>query len=223
MDSSEKIVRCFHAAARDNGLADADPTGIRNTIGLSLSEGFARLYPNTLQYQINKLVADYREHWLFHDKTPMKLFPGVRQGFASLQESGYLIAVATGKSRRGLDRAMQEDDLSGVFVTSRCADESRSKPHPQMLHEILDYTGLQSTEALMIGDTTFDLEMAKSADMPGWGVSYGAHRAEDLQPLSAYAVANNFADLVSYLCKAEPNSKLKTDGSKMIEFGSLPS
>ena len=199
MDSGEKIVACFAGAAMDCNLPVADSGQIRGYIGLSLADSFSRLYPEIPGSQISCLVDRYREHWLVLDQTPMQLFEDVKPGLEKLNDRGYLLAIATGKSWRGLERSLKDSGLESLFVYARCADQSRPKPDPQMLFDILDYTGLECSHGMMIGDTTFDLEMAGHARMNAWGVSYGSHSAEILQPLSTHDVVPGFKDLVSAL------------------------
>lgn len=199
MDSSEKIVNCFVAATCDNRLAAPEPEKIVELIGLNLPECFARLFPELGSAEISRLVASYREHWMFRDTTSMRLFPGVEKGLGQLDDAGYLLCVATGKSARGLQRALDDTALGGRFVYTRCADQGRPKPHPEMLENILSFTGVSRSEAVMIGDTVFDLEMAANAGMDGWGVAYGSHSAETLQGLSCRNVALNFGEIVELL------------------------
>ena len=199
MDSSAKIVNCFVGAARDTKMPDPDPEQVKRYIGLSLLEAFFLLYPRISSDKANLLVDRYRDYWLVHDNTPMELFPGVKQGLLALQNAGYLLAVATGKSRRGLVRAMDTTNLDELFVYTRCADQSRPKPDPTMLLEILDYTGLEKHEAVMIGDTTFDMLMADNAGVTSWGVSYGSHGHDELQALSGHPVMGDFQQLVTVL------------------------
>ena len=199
MDSSRKIVNCFEGAASAVGLELPDPDQVKSYIGLGLDESFRRLYPEIDSQTINPLIESYREYWLHLDSTPMSLFAGVKPGLRLLQKAGYLLTIATGKSRRGLDRVLQETSLEQDFIYSRCADETRSKPHPQMLLEVLDYTGLENHQGVMIGDTTFDLEMASNAKMDGLGVGYGSHSKQSLRELSMdQEVFDNFPQLVEY-------------------------
>ena len=199
MDSSAKIVNCFAGAARDMNMSCPDPKQVKRYIGLSLVEAFSLLYPKINSAQANQLVDRYRDYWLVHDNTAMELFSGVRKGLIELQNAGYLLAVATGKSRRGLERAMDTTNLDDLFVYTRCADQSRPKPDPAMLLDILDYTGLEKREAVMIGDTTFDMQMAGNAGVNGWGVSYGSHDHAELQALSRHPVLENFSQLAGVL------------------------
>ncbi len=183
MDSGDRITNCFCATAQDFGLPAPNRQQIRSYIGISLSKAWHCLYPHLDAPAITSLISRYREYWIYLDKTPMPLFDGVMDGLEKLTEKGYWLEVATGKSRAGLDRAMEEASLSNYFAYTRCADESRSKPHPQMLLDILDFTGINNAQALMIGDTTFDLEMAENAGMDRLAVGYGYHNPAELSPL----------------------------------------
>ncbi len=198
MDSSDTIVRCFVASANEMALPEPDPDQVKRYIGLSLEESFYRLYPGSNPDMISQLIDGYRENWLSLDSSEMSFFDGVGSGLKQLEGAGYLLAIATGKSRRGLDRVLIESGINDLFVTSRCADESRSKPHPQMLLDILDYTGMNTDQCIMVGDTTFDLEMAKSAGIHGMGVGYGSHPTEELSTLTHHPIAMNFPQLVRF-------------------------
>ena len=129
----------------------------------------------------------------------MPYFDYVEQGLTALENAGFLLAVATGKSRAGLNRVLEEGTIGNKFAITRCADETRPKPHPEMLFEILDYCGLDATEAIMIGDTEFDMRMAASADVKSLGVSYGYHSRNMLEPLSDYPVQPSFKALVDWV------------------------
>lgn len=146
-----------------------------------------------------RVVARYREHFLHIDQTAMPLFDGVRAGLEEFVDRGYLLAVATGKSRRGLDRVLRETGMDSLFVATRCADEAFSKPHPKMLHDLLDYTGLRSERALMVGDTTYDLQMARTAVMDSLAVSYGVHSRESLLTHAPLACLGSFDEVRQWL------------------------
>ncbi|NKB76321.1 MAG: HAD-IA family hydrolase [Gammaproteobacteria bacterium] len=190
MDSGERITNCFCATAKDLGLPLPDRDQVRSYIGISLPEAWQLLYPYLDSVRIANLIVQYRVHWIYLDDTPMPLFDGVKQGLTELVAQGYWLSVATGKSRAGLDRAMAEIRLFDHFVYTRCADESRSKPHPQMVLDILDFTGLDVSQAVMIGDTTFDLEMAKNAGIDRFAVGYGYHHRSNLLPLVSDSVCH---------------------------------
>lgn len=199
MDSAAKIVRCFQCAARDLGLPPPPDHAIRNIIGLGLRESLDLLVPEADDATRRALVECYRRHFMHLDTTESVLFPGVVDGLHALSAGGYRLAIATGKSRRGLDRVLRETAVSRYFCATRCADEACSKPHPQMLHDILGRTGVAPGRALMVGDTTYDLQMAAAAGMAGLGVSYGAHERERLLALSPLACLDSFDEVRQWL------------------------
>lgn len=199
MDSIARIVNCFGNACADAGLPVPPESAMRHVIGLGLSEAVDMLLPGVDNALRERVVARYREHFLHIDQTAMPLFSGVRAGLEELVSSGYLLAVATGKSRRGLDRVLQETGMSSLFVATRCADEALSKPHPKMLHDLLDYTGLSSEHALMVGDTTYDLQMARTAAMDSLAVSYGVHSRETLLAHAPRACLDSFDEVRQWL------------------------
>lgn len=175
MDSKAQIVNCMQSAINELGLEPRPDHHISNIIGLGLEEAVKSLYPEMSEPLVKTTSQTYREHYLFKDKTPSPLFSGVPQVLKSLASTGYDLAVATGKSRRGLDKGLSETGLSEYFPITRCADETRSKPHPQMLEEILVDFNLHPKEALMIGDTEYDMQLATNARVDGFAVSYGVH------------------------------------------------
>lgn len=199
MDSAAKIVRCFEAAVSDVGVPSPGQAAIRNIIGLGLNEAVASLLPQCGSETRSQVVARYRDHFLHLDQTEMPLFPGVREGLASLAQRGYLLALATGKARRGLRRVLEETGLGPLFTASRCADETFSKPHPQMLLDILDETGVMPAAALMVGDTVYDMQMARNARVDGLAVSYGVHEREELLAQGPVACLDSFPEVHSWL------------------------
>ena len=199
MDSTQRIVNSFRAAARDCAVGPPDDGAIREIIGLGLPEALARLFPRCDAGQRADIRRHYREHFLDRDVAATPLFPGVRQGLAQLRAEGYQLAVATGKTRLGLDRAMADSGIGGMFGCSRCADESPSKPDPAMLLAILEASGTAADQALMVGDTVYDLEMAGHAGVDAVGVSYGAHDGARLRTAGARGVADTFAGFRQWL------------------------
>jgi phosphoglycolate phosphatase len=199
MDSVDKIVRCMTAAAVDVGVADPGTAAIRHIIGLGLTEAMQALFPALDATQHAQLTQRYREHFLHRDPTPMPLFPGVDRGLRNLDSQAYLLAVATGKARRGLDRVLEETAMSSLFSATRCADEAYSKPHPKMLEDILEATGVAPARALMVGDTTYDMQMAQNAGVAGLGVSYGVHTREDLITHGALACLDSFDEVCAWI------------------------
>lgn len=186
MDSAARIVASLRAAFEDIGLDPPEPAAARNIIGLGLSHVMQRLAPDASAETHERLIQRYRSHYLEVNDTPTPLFPGAADVIAELHAQGYLLAVATGKSRIGLDRALAESELGAYFHATRSADETFSKPHPQMLLELLDELGVDAQRALMIGDTEYDLLTARNARVDALAVCYGAHEPErllSLQPL----------------------------------------
>lgn len=198
MDSEAKIVRCIQCAAQDLGAPDPGPAAIRHIIGLGLQEAMQSLFPAETGTRRVQLIDRYRQHFLELDNTAMPLFPGVREGLAELAEQGYLLAVATGKARRGLERVLDETGTRHLFVASRCADEAFSKPNPRMLEDILDMTGISRQQAIMVGDTVYDMEMARHAGVPGLAVSYGVHAREHLLDCGALACLDTFPEVLAW-------------------------
>lgn len=196
MDSGARIVACMTAAAVEAGLEPAQPEAIRHLIGLSLPRTYATLYPGLEDDAYGRLESAYRDQWITHDNTPMPLFDGVEEGLAELEEAGLMLSVATGKSRRGLDRVLDEISLRSRFVFTRCADEARPKPDPAMLLDVLDRTGVEPQRALMVGDTLYDMQMAGSAGVPGLGVTYGSHSSSLLREHGAIACCDDFRAVV---------------------------
>lgn len=201
MDSEAKIVRSFELACADVGVPFPGRAIARSVIGLGLREAIEKLLPDQPGTVHDGIGDRYRVRFL-DDETEMLFFPGVLEGLRRLEKHGYLLAVATGKSRRGLGRLLDEWSLHAQFVATRCADEAFSKPHPKMLEDILDATGVHARRALMIGDTTYDLEMAKNAGVASLGVTYGVHERDTLMQYDPLDCLETF-DAVRSLLMAE--------------------
>ncbi len=199
MDSTLKIANCLRAAATDVGLKPPSVAVAKNIIGLGLHECMQILFPRASGAQHRELIERYKYHFVTEDKTVQALFDGVTEGLAALESAGALLAVATGKSRVGLERAFATVDIGHHFVTTRCADETRTKPHPQMVHEILDFTAIDATKAIMVGDTSYDIDMAANAGISGLGVSYGAHTERTLKSSGAISVHDRVEDMFTWL------------------------
>lgn len=199
-DSERRIVESVRRALNELGLPDRTPTQIRNVIGLGMQECLETLFPDVAPERHAGFVKAYRKHFSFQNDTPVALFPGAKKVLSLLDSSGYTIAIATGKSRRGLDRELEESGLNAVVQFSRCADESPSKPHPQMLEEILELAARPSHQALMVGDTTYDMQMARDAGVDRVGVSYGTHeisRLLEFDPLEIVDSLHHFEQWLS--------------------------
>jgi len=175
MDSQAQIVNCMKSAIVELGLESRTDKQISDIIGLGLEEAIVSLYPLIDGKLVIKAAQTYREFYLYKDKTPSPLFAGAKEVIISLKDAGYDLAVATGKSRRGLDKGLSETGMGELFPITRCADETRSKPHPQMLEEILVDYNTDASKALMIGDSEYDLQLANNAKVDGFAVSYGVH------------------------------------------------
>ena len=199
MDSAQKISNCIQASARDVGLDVPSSEHAKSIIGLGLHEAMLQLFPSATDAKLHAMVNAYKHHFVTADNTEQGLFDGVPEGLQALEDAGAVLAVATGKSRAGLDRALATVGLKHHFVTSRCADETRSKPHPQMLHEILDFTSIDPGKSIMVGDTTFDLDMAANASMAGLGAGYGVHSEQMLLDSKALSVQENFRNVIAWL------------------------
>jgi len=198
MDSERKIVNCFHAAIGDVGLAPVGDDQIRGIIGLGLKEAMDELFPHEDEVTRTRISDAYREHFLVKDQTDMPMFPGVVEGIKHLSNH-FKLAVATGKARRGLDRVLNGHELERLFHVTRCADEAISKPHPLMLEQILHHTGIDADRALMVGDSTFDLQMANNAGMDSLAVSYGVQTCDRLLQHRPIGCIHNFDEIHQWL------------------------
>lgn len=198
VDSAGHIASSLQAAFRDLELQVPSTAAARHVIGLGLQDAIAYLDPQLESSRYLEVAECYRVHFLAGDEN-IELFPFVDEGIPGLGLAGYLLAVATGKSRRGLDRALQSTALSPHFHASRCADEGFPKPHPEMLEILIDQLGVTPERTLMIGDTTHDLQMAINAGVSAVAVSYGAHPPEELKRLDPLVCVDSFPDLMQWL------------------------
>jgi phosphoglycolate phosphatase len=197
MDSEARIVECVRASAEDLELEIPDDDSIRNIIGLGLSEAVTTLFPGADERLVDNVVERYRYHFLVKNETPSPLFPGAEGVLRELEQRGYLLAIATGKGRAGLDRVLEHTGLGDLFHATRCADETFSKPHPEMLLQIMDELGAAGEETVMVGDTEWDMQMARNAGAERVAVSYGAHAVERLlrhQPLTCLDSIGEISD-----------------------------
>jgi phosphoglycolate phosphatase len=199
IDSAARIISSMQAAARDCDLPVPSDSAVMNIIGLGLPEAIRILIPGIDDDGIDRMRVQYGQHFLGVNETPTPLFAGAQHSLESMHKKGMRMAVATGKSRRGLDRAFIQTGLGYVFETSRCADETISKPDPLMLEEILAETGVDRSKALMIGDTEYDLDMGRRAGMDVVAVSYGAHHLDRLKGFDPVLEVHNFPELEQWL------------------------
>ncbi|MBL1276443.1 MAG: HAD-IA family hydrolase [Ectothiorhodospiraceae bacterium] len=197
MDSEAHIVTSMQRAMHDAGLPDMARAIIRDIIGLGLREAIQRLLPNESEEIYLAIIDRYRYHFFTDD--PCEPFEGAEAVLKSLSDQGYLLAVATGKGRRGLDRVLQNTGFGHFFIETRCADETCSKPDPQMLQEIMDATGMEANQTLMIGDTEYDLEMANAARTASVGVDYGVHSRERLLACGPLTCLSSISELTDWL------------------------
>jgi phosphoglycolate phosphatase len=197
-DSTQIITRCIQAAVRDVGGKVPSDKDASYVIGMALMQALAHAAPDVPKEKYPELGARYRYHYMAH-QDDIVLFDGVLELLNDLKTRHHWLAVATGKSRRGLDEALQVAELKGVFNGSRTADETAGKPHPRMLHELMREFGVAPQRTLMIGDTTHDLQMALNAGCASIGVSYGAHAPDEFHVLKPLLVAHSVRELHDWL------------------------
>ena len=198
MDSTSTIVKCIQGACRDLGLPIPRDDAASHVIGLGLFEAMQAVMPNVDPAIYPRMVERYRYHFLSKDHE-LVLFAGVRDMLSELSQDGYFLAVATGKSRVGLNRALNAVGLLSLFDATRCADETFSKPHPAMLQELTRELGQDMKRTVMIGDTSHDLLMANNAGAAGIAVQYGAHPVDQLHACKPLYSAGSVAQLHSWL------------------------
>lgn len=198
MDSAACIAASLQAACRDLGLPVPSERDARYVIGLGLKDAMAHILPQLDPSEYPRVSERYRHHFLIGD-AGTTLFAGVEEMLKALHEAGHLLAVATGKSRRGLDRALEATRVAQYFHATRCADEGHSKPDPGMLYRLLEETGVGAERALMIGDTTHDMQMAKAAGIARVAVAHGAHEKCDLLEYDPLACVGDCGELASWL------------------------
>jgi phosphoglycolate phosphatase len=197
-DSTGIIVRCIQEAVRDVGGTVPSDQAAAYVIGLGLMQALAHAAPDVPKERYALLGERYRHHYV-RQQNRISLFEGVLPMLQSLRERGHLLAVATGKSRHGLDEALHSVELQGRFHGSRTADETAGKPHPRMLQELMAEFGTVPQRTLMIGDTTHDLQMALNAGCASVGVSYGAHEPHGFAALQPRAVVHTVDELQRWL------------------------
>jgi phosphoglycolate phosphatase len=198
MDSTAVISGSIQAACRDLGLNIPDDETARHVIGLGLDQALRYAVPDMPESMRPDLVERYRHHFLAQDEA-IPLFDGARETIAELHDAGYRLGVATGKSRAGLNRAMEATGMKNYFHATRTADQTFSKPDPAMLFELMDELGTSAERTLMVGDTTHDVQMAQNAKVDVVAVGYGAHTPEQLQELKPLALMGDFAELRAWL------------------------
>ena len=201
-NSIGRIVESTHAASTRAGYALCDDLAVKGIIGLGLPEAIRTLYPEIGDDELIAFRQHYADHYMALDAQPSPLFEGVAQAMEAFRADGYHLAVATGKARRGLDRVLKAHGWEDYFDATRAADETASKPHPLMLEQILAQCGVSPRQALMVGDASFDLMMARNAGMDSVAVSYGAQSAEALQAYEPRLTIDRFSELQAWLSRA---------------------
>lgn len=197
-DSTSLIASCMQQAFRDIGLPAPDAAAARHVIGLGLDDAMRHVAPTLPRERYRELAMCYRDRFLARD-ADIPLFEGVKEMLAELDGAGFLLAVATGKSRAGLARAMAQQDIAGRFVATRCADEGQPKPHPDMLLHLMERLGAGPAETLMIGDTTHDLELALYAGTAAVAITHGAHPSQELERQHPLATVTSIGELRQWL------------------------
>lgn len=203
VDSIERIVTSLQHASKQAADIHISEIQARNVIGLGLIEAITQLHPDLDVQQhtteLNNIADAYRQHYLYDNTVPAPLFTGVIDLLDELRENGYTLAISTGKSRAGLEQSIDEHQLADYFATTKCAGENKSKPHPEMLHEIMHELNFQAAQTLMIGDSEHDLKMANNANMQCIGVTHGVHDAKTLEKFNPLTCLNNITELSDYL------------------------
>ncbi|MEA3638845.1 MAG: HAD-IA family hydrolase [Lamprobacter sp.] len=214
MDSEARIVASMQAAFADIGRPSPPAAAVRAVIGLGLEEAMLRLPGVSSDEDLSEIIARYRHHYLSANATPTPLFEGAMALIEALHQRGQLLAVATGKSRRGLDQALDQTGLRPWFHATRCAEETLSKPHPGMLHELMDELGAKPANTLMIGDTDYDVLMAHNAGVRALAVSYGTQSAARLLEHKPLGCAPSIAVLSDWLLTL-PLTRSTADGTQV--------
>lgn len=198
-DSIGRIVEAMHVASQRSGFALCDDLAVKGIIGLGLPEAIRTLYPEISDTELVAFRQHYADHYIALEAEPSPLFEGVVESLAAFREEGYHLAVATGKARRGLDRVLKSHGWQDYFDITRAADETASKPHPLMLEQILAHCAVRPEQALMVGDSSFDLQMARNAGMPSVAVSYGAQSIDALRAYEPRLAIDHFSQLRAWL------------------------
>ncbi len=198
-DSVGRIVEAMNVSAERAGEAPCQKDAIKGIIGLALSEAISVLYPHLDAHQVAVFRQHYADVYTALDQQPSPLFEGVVESLDAFRAEGYRLAVATGKARRGLDRVLKANGWEQFFDITRAADETRGKPHPLMLEEILGHCRVEPGRALMVGDSAFDLQMASNAGMHSVAVGYGAMSLQALAEFGPQVCIEHFSQLREWL------------------------
>ncbi len=199
MDSQVHIVASFQSSIRDLALPAKSDDEVKNIIGLGMGEAITAVFPDIGDSFHPQFIERYRHHFLIDSQSRSELFPGTLEVLEQLTQMGHFLAVATGKGQSGLKRVLKETGLGHYFHSTRCADETTSKPHPQMLLEIMEELDAQPNETLMIGDTEYDLEMASNAGVASLAVSTGVHERERLLRHEPVACIAHIGEMLGWM------------------------
>ena len=197
-DSTAIITRCIQAAVRDVGGTVPNDQDASFVIGMGLMQALAHAAPDVPKERYPELGLRYRHHYMAH-QNDISLFAGVLEMLEALKLRQHCLAVATGKSRAGLNEAFQAVALQRLFDGSRTADETAGKPHPRMLLELMAEFGTAPERTLMVGDTTHDLQLARNAGCASVAVSYGAHEPGSFHALQPLFIAHSVPELHAWL------------------------
>ncbi|PRA44593.1 MULTISPECIES: HAD-IA family hydrolase [Pseudomonas] len=198
-DSIGRIVEAMHVASQRSGFDLCEDLAVKGIIGLGLPEAIRTLYPQISDAELVAFRQHYADHYIALEAEPSPLFDGVVESLAAFRDQGYHLAVATGKARRGLDRVLKSHGWEDYFDITRAADETASKPHPLMLEQILAHCAVRPEQALMVGDSSFDLQMARNAGVPSVAVSYGAQSIDALRAFEPQLAIDHFSQLRTWL------------------------
>ena len=208
VNSIGRIVEAMHMASDSCAVPRCNDEEVRAIIGLAMPQAYDVLYPDADDNALKqRFIAAYSEQYLLLEAQPSPFYPGVQEALEQYRRAGYQLAVATGKSRQGLHRVLSGHNMLDYFDITRCADETRSKPDPLMLHEILEYCAVSPEQAIMVGDSPFDLRMANHAKVPGVAVGYGAQPLSVLHKEQPILAVEHFSELTTWL-QQQPNTLL---------------
>jgi phosphoglycolate phosphatase len=197
MDSIGRIVECMQAAACACGVAEPSVQEVRNIIGITLHHAVEVLFPEQSPEKIDQITDEYcRLYNLWEIERPTSLFPGAMKTLQTLKQRGYRLAIATGKSQRGLARLYGDQELCSLFSASVTGDQVKSKPHPMMLQKLMNQLEIKPSEAVMVGDSVLDLQMAGNCDVRSIGITWGVHSREQLQQETPVAVIDDLSQLL---------------------------
>lgn len=199
INSIDWIAHCLQKAGRECGFATPELQDAKNVIGLSIHHAMLALFPGADSDTLDKLVACYNQEYFSKRLSRDDFFVGVYDMLLQLKQLGYQLAVATGKTRAGLEQALTATDTRDLFCVTRCADETASKPDPKMLHEIMHYTNVAHHRTVMVGDSVHDLKMAINARIASIGVLCGSHTEDFLQQHNPLVCLTQPTELLNFI------------------------